>query len=79
MQRSVKKERIFVNNYTMKESGNDVQFRVDLGRVHSNVFKIELQQLALENKFLNFYESFRGNFRDLSFQYNFFNYTVTID
>lgn len=79
MQRPVKKERIFVNSYTMKESGDDVQFKVDLGRIHSNVFKIELQQIAIENKFLNFYDSFRGNFRDLSFSYNFTTYSITID
>jgi hypothetical protein len=65
-----RQERVFVNSYTMKQAtDDDVKFRVDLGRVHSNVFRVELQQAILENKFCNFYDSQGGDFRDLSFSY----------
>ena len=80
IQKTVKRERVFINSYTMSQPGdNDVQFRVDLGRVHNNVFKVEAQQLVVENKFLNMYDSQRGNFRDLSLTFEGVLYTITVD
>ena len=42
-QKQVRVDRIFVNSYTMKQkTDTDVEFRVDLGRVYNQAFKIEL-------------------------------------
>lgn len=44
MEKQIRRERIFINSYTQKQkTDDDVRFRVDLGRIHSGVFKVELQ------------------------------------
>ena len=60
-------------------SDSDVEFRVDLGRTFSGVKKIELQHACIENKFLNFYQSTKGDFRDFSFRIGDQTYSIQAD
>ncbi len=61
-----KPHRIYVNSYTQRSSGNDVDCVIDLGTNYL-VSSIQLDTVAMDNLFMNFYQSQGKDFRRLSF------------
>lgn len=77
-----KAQRIFVNTYTQKVDGNDVNCTVDLGTNYL-VQTIQLDTVAIDNLFMNFYQSQGKDFRVMNFNGTFngspFITTIVID
>jgi hypothetical protein len=61
-----KPQRIFVNTYTQKLQGSDTDCVVDLGTNYL-VSSIQLDTVAMDNLFMNFYQSQGKDFRILQF------------
>ena len=71
-------QRLYVNSYMMKTSGNDTNFEVDLGGNYE-FDEIQLDSATLENSFCNFYESWKTDFRILGVTIGGTNYQIVID
>jgi hypothetical protein len=71
-------ERIYVNSYMMKTTGDDTQFEVDLGGQYT-FDEIQLDSAILENSFCNFYQSCKTDFRQLGVIIAGATYQITID
>lgn len=63
---STESERLYVNSYTQRISGNDTTFTVSLGQPKS-FSSIQLDQAAIETIFCNLYPSQDVDFRLFSF------------
>jgi hypothetical protein len=70
--------RIYVNSYMMKSLGNDTNFEVQLGNLY-RFDEIQLDSAVIENQFLNFYESWDTDFRNLGVTIGGNTYSITID
>ena len=71
-------ERIYVNSYMMKTTGDDTQFEVDLGGQYT-FDEIQLDSAILENSFCNFYQSWKTDFRQLGVIIAGATYQINID
>ena len=68
--------RIYINSYMQKLDGDDTEFTLDLGSLHT-FNKIQLDSAIIENQFTTFYESYKTDFSQMSVTFNAIGGAVT--